>query len=92
LYPTPSIIDAVTAVAYADLILTVDTSIVHIASAFNTPIVSLHPNIYRVYSKYRPLSDKARCVMALGEGAIVPEIPLEMVLREYHSLREELRD
>jgi ADP-heptose:LPS heptosyltransferase len=93
LYPTtPSIIDAVTAVAHADLILTVDTSIVHIASAFNTPIVSLHPNIYRVYSKYRPLSDKARCVMAPGEGAMVPEIPLEMVLREYRSLREELRD
>ena len=90
LYPTPSIIDAVTAVAYADLILTVDTSIVHIASAFNTPIVSLHVNIYREYSKYWPLSDKARCLMALGEGAMVPEIPLEMVLHEYHSLREDL--
>lgn len=88
LYPTPSIIDAVAGVAHADLIVTVDTSIVHIASAFNKAILSLHPNIYHNYTKYRPLSDSARDVLA--PRATVGEISLESVLREYRSLREEL--
>lgn len=91
LYETPSIIEAVAAVARADLVLTVDTSIVHIASAFNTAIVSLHANIYREYTKYRPLSEHSRCVRAAKEGATVGEITLEKVLSEYRSLRDELR-
>ncbi|MGQ0658993.1 MAG: glycosyltransferase family 9 protein [Chromatiales bacterium] len=90
LYPTPSIIDAMAAVAHAQLILTVDTSIVHIASAFNKPIISLHANIYREYTKYRPISDQARCVLAPGDGAMVPEISLDQVLQEYHSLKGRL--
>ncbi|MFH0352431.1 MAG: glycosyltransferase family 9 protein [Chromatiales bacterium] len=91
LYETPSIIEAVAAVARADLVLTVDTSIVHIASAFNKPILSLQPNIYHNYTKYRPLSQHSRCVMAAKEGATVGEIELEKVLGEYLSLRDELR-
>ncbi|MGH8602647.1 MAG: glycosyltransferase family 9 protein, partial [Gammaproteobacteria bacterium] len=91
LYETPSIIEAVAAVARADLVLTVDTSIVHIASAFNKAIVSLHANIYREYTKYRPLSQHWRGVMAAEEGATVGEIALEKVLSEYRSLRDELR-
>ncbi len=87
-YPTASIIDAVAGVAHADLIVTVDTSIVHIASAFNKPILSLHPNIYHNYTKYRPLSDSARDVLA--PRAMVGEISLESVLRAYRSLREEI--
>jgi len=87
LYPAPSIIDAAAAVARAELILTVDTSIVHIASAFNKPIVSLHANIYREYTKYRPVSDQARCVRAPAEGAMVCEISVDQVLHEYRSLK-----
>ena len=90
LYETSSIIEAVAAVARADLVLTVDTSIVHIASAFNKPILSLHANIYREYTKYRPLSQHSRCVMAVKKGATVGEIALERVLGEYRSLRDEL--
>jgi len=90
LYETPSIIEAVAAVARADRVLTVDTSIVHIASAFNKPVLSFHANIYREYTKYRPLSQHSRCVMAVKEGATVGEIALERVLGEYRSLRDEL--
>jgi len=91
LYETPSIVEVIAAVARADLVLTVDTSIVHIASAFNKPIVSLQPNIYHNYTKYRPLSQHSRGVMAAKEGATVGEIALEKVLGEYRSLRDELR-
>ncbi|MGH8578751.1 MAG: glycosyltransferase family 9 protein [Gammaproteobacteria bacterium] len=90
LYETPSIIEAVAAVARADLVLTVDTSIVHIASAFNKTILSLQPNIYHNYTKYRPLSQHSRCVMAAKEGATVGEIALESALGAYRSLRQEL--
>ena len=86
-----SIIEVIAAVARADLVLTVETSIVHIASAFNKPILSLHPNIYHNYTKYRPLSEHSRCVRAAKEGATVGEITLEKVLSEYRSLRDELR-
>ncbi|MGH8659352.1 MAG: glycosyltransferase family 9 protein [Gammaproteobacteria bacterium] len=91
LYETPSIVEVIAAVAHADLVLTVDTSIVHIASAFNKAIVSLHANIYREYTKYRPLSQHSRGVMAAKEGATVGEIALESALGAYRSLRQELK-
>lgn len=92
LYQTKSIRDAMSAVKHAKVILTVDTSIVHIASAFNIPILSLHANLYREYTKYYPLSDHRRCVMAPGEGTFVDQIPLDVVVQEYHSLWEELQE
>jgi ADP-heptose:LPS heptosyltransferase len=91
LYPTPSIVEVIAAVARADLVLTVDTSIVHIASAFDKAILSLHANIHREYTKYRPLSQHARCVLPAEEGAMVGEITLERVLGEYRSLRDEVQ-
>ena len=78
------------AVQAAELVITVDTSIVHIASAFNKPILSLHANMYREYSKYRPLSDIAHMVMAPAENALVPEIPFALVIDGYRDVCERM--
>ncbi len=90
LYRTPSIDYVLAAVQAAELVITVDTSIVHIASAFNKPILSLHANMYREYSKYRPLSDIAHMVMAPAENALVPEIPFALVIDGYRDVCERM--
>jgi ADP-heptose:LPS heptosyltransferase len=90
LYRTPSIEYVLAAVHAAELVVTVDTSIVHIASAFNKPILSLHANMYREYSKYRPLSDIAHMAMAPCENALVPEIPFALVLDGYRAVRQRM--
>jgi len=43
-YNTDTILDAAALISQLDLIITPDTSIVHIASAFNKPIVTIHEN------------------------------------------------
>jgi len=42
-----------------DLVITPDTSVVHIASAFNVPIVALFAHGEQNLTKFRPLSEKA---------------------------------
>ena len=41
----------------ADLIITPDTSAVHICSAFNIPVIALYPNVEWNFVSWQPLSD-----------------------------------
>ena len=63
-YTTETIIDAAALVEQLDLIITPDTSIVHIASAFDKPIVSIHENNKDSYRLWRPTSLLSKTVFA----------------------------
>ena len=89
-YPTQTATDLLAVVHDAMLMLTVDTAMVHIASAFNTPILALYSNIPSQYRKYQPLSRHQRAVMAPGRNAPVSDIPLTMVEQALCSLLEEI--
>ena len=54
-YTTETIIDAAALVEQLDLIITPDTSMVHIASSFNKPVVSIHPNNEDSYRLWKPI-------------------------------------
>ena len=47
-----------------DIIITPDTSISHIASAFNKPIVSIHENNLNSYKLFTPTSSLSKTVFA----------------------------
>jgi ADP-heptose:LPS heptosyltransferase len=63
-YKTESIIDVAALIQNLQLIITPDTSIVHIASAFNVPIVSIHENNNDSYQLFAPKSQYSKTVFA----------------------------
>ena len=63
-YKTDIILDAAALISQLDLIITPDTSIVHIASAFNKPIVTIHENNQDSYQLFAPTSDINKTVFS----------------------------
>ena len=47
-----------------DLVISPDTSIVHIASAYNVPIVSIHEDNLKSYRLFAPKSDHSQTVFS----------------------------
>ncbi len=58
-FPSRSINDMVSLVVKSIAVITPDTSIVHIAAAFNKPSFSLYNGIEDAYAKFYPLSDQS---------------------------------
>jgi ADP-heptose:LPS heptosyltransferase len=87
LFKSRSIIDIFSLVNRSEMVITVDTSIVHIASAFNKPVLALYVNLQNFYSQYLPLSDIYRIVTSTEEGDPVSKIPVEDVINNYVSLQ-----
>jgi len=70
-YSTESIIDAAALIEQLDLIITPDTSIVHIASAFNKPIVSIHENNKDSFRLWSPTSTLSKTIFATSSYGLV---------------------
>ena len=51
-------------IKHLDLVITPDTSIVHIASAFNIPIVTIHEDNRDSYQLFAPTSKYCRTVFS----------------------------
>ena len=63
-YKTASILDVAAIIQNLQLIITPDTSIVHIASAFNIPIVSIHEKNNDSYRLFAPKSQHSKTVFS----------------------------
>ena len=70
-YRTESIIDAAALIEQLDLIITPDTSIVHIASAFNKPIVSIHENNKDSFRLWSPASTLSKTIFSSSSYGLV---------------------
>ena len=69
-YKTVSVLDVAALIQNLQLIITPDTSIVHIASAFNVPIVSIHEKNNDSYRLFAPKSELNRTVFANSQKGI----------------------
>jgi len=56
-YPTDSVIDLAAILDNLDLIISPDTSIVHMACAFNKPLVAIYRNHMPLFKIWHPISD-----------------------------------
>ena len=56
-YPTESILDLAAIIDSLDLIISPDTSIVHMACAFNKPLVAIYRNHMLLFEIWHPISD-----------------------------------
>ena len=63
-YNTKTIIDAAALIEQLDLIITPDTSIVHIAASFDKPVVSIHENNKDSFRLWAPTSTLSKTVFA----------------------------
>ena len=63
-YKTLSVLDVAALIQNLQLIITPDTSIVHIASAFNIPIVSIHEKNNDSYRLFAPKSQHSKTVFS----------------------------
>jgi len=70
-YKTSKILDVAALIKKLDIIITPDTSISHIASAFNTPIVSIHENNQNSYLLFAPTSSLNRTVFSTEKNSLV---------------------
>lgn len=86
--PRGSLLDLAALVKRVDLVLTVDTSIVHLAAAFDRPVVALYLREYPAYTLFQPRSTQQRVVGA-EPGAPLSSIPMEQVVAAYRQLAVE---
>lgn len=89
-YPTTSIIDVFSVVKNSELVITVDTSIVHIASAFNKTQLCFYTNLPNKITEFSPLSDNYILVKSPNEGDSVADIKIEDILKNYNQLSAEI--
>ncbi len=57
-FNSPTMHHVIALMSLSAIVISVDTSVVHVASAFNIPIVALYPKVEWNYDKFRPLSEK----------------------------------
>jgi len=75
--PPGSLLDVAGVVELADLVVTVDTSIVHMAAALDRPIVAMYSADADAMARFRPLSTVQEVLP--GEGGPVATIPVDRV-------------
>jgi ADP-heptose:LPS heptosyltransferase len=63
-YPTLTINEAAALIQKLDIIISPDTSIVHIAASFDIPIVSIHENNKESYRLWSPTSSLSKTIFA----------------------------
>jgi ADP-heptose:LPS heptosyltransferase len=73
---TPSLRDAMAIVAAADLVLTPNTALSHVASAVRVPVVEMLPRSHAAFAAYRTVG---RSLMARDNNLM--SIPVEQVIK-----------
>jgi ADP-heptose:LPS heptosyltransferase len=69
-YETKNILDVAALINKLDLIISPDTSIVHIASTFNKPIVSIHENNIDSYELFAPISKLNKTIFSKSANSL----------------------
>ena len=73
-------------VKYCNAVISADTSIVHMASAFNVPVVDMFTNVKWNIERFAPLSDKSEIIVSEDKDSLKTITP-EMVFRALQELK-----
>ena len=63
IYSSNSILNLISLVKRVDLVISPDTSVVHIASAFNKPLIALFNDVQDNFIRFKPTSNKQKIIM-----------------------------
>lgn len=86
IFSSTEICDVVSLIYRAKLLITPDTSLVHIAAAFNKPVLALYSGLNEFYVKFRPLSDIAISVRANSGDPGIKSISIEKLTQAYNEI------
>jgi ADP-heptose:LPS heptosyltransferase len=75
-------------IASARMLLSPDTSAIHIAAANRVPVLGLYPAVEWNYWRWRPVNTLSRTVRP--QQGLVPDIGVPEVLQAFHELLEEI--
>lgn len=89
-FPTPTFMDLLALVQHADLVISPDTSVVHVAAAFDRPLLGLYSNHEWNYKKFYPLSTHCRVVIPPEPDAMIKDIELKAMLNGFEELAREV--
>jgi len=84
---TENIIETSAVVNKSDYIITADTSVVHICSAFDKPVVALFPGVKWNQNKFAPLSEYSETILSENKNSI-EEIKSQEVVDAFFTLVE----
>jgi ADP-heptose:LPS heptosyltransferase len=84
-FSSKDIIEISDLISNVNLVITPDTSLVHIASAFNIPIIALYPNVKWNYERFSPKSDIQEVIISDSEKDIF-NIKTEEVLSKFTKI------
>jgi ADP-heptose:LPS heptosyltransferase len=82
-----SINDAISFTKRASLVITPDTSLVHISAAFNKPLIALYSNFPENTQKFYPSNSQKEVLVATSANGVVEDIEQERVLIAYEKLK-----
>ncbi len=85
---TNTIFELAELIKNCDLIVTPDTSAVHLASCFNTPIVCFFHNVDWVHKKFSPLSDKQIVIVSKDKNSF-NSITAEEVIASINTILDQ---
>jgi len=86
-YFPPTTLQIISAlISLSDLLISPDTSLVHIASAFDIDVLSLTTNAPANQTKFAPLSTNHQVITAVSPHISVPFIEVEQVVKGYEIL------
>jgi len=88
---TKSIIEVYSVVKTAKLVISPDTSIVHIAAAFDKPLLGLYSKNIRNNAKFHPLSTVYEVAMDERIDLPIAEMSVSLVLENYQKLKKRLQ-
>lgn len=67
---TRRITDTFEIVAQSDIVISADTSIVHVCSAFNIPVIGLYPDVKWNFEKFAPLSSFNEVIISKNKNSL----------------------
>jgi len=79
LFPSRSVADTVSLVKRARIVISPDTAIIHIAAAFNIPVLGIYSNLTWNYQRFQPLSTHSVTVFS-DEGKTIKTLSSDKIL------------
>ncbi len=82
---TSNILETAELINRCDYIITADTSIVHICSVFNKPVVAVYPDVKWNLEKFLPLSDNNQIVVS-GKDNSIDDVKADEIVNAFNRL------
>ena len=90
-YPTESLLDLAALIDNLDLIISPDTSIVHMACAFKKPLVAVYNQNIKLFEIWHPISDCNYVVFSEYEDSL-KSINVEDIIKKTFKLIENINN